>query len=266
MHCSPSRWSSAVAAAALMALPIATSAQTAPPATPPTQQTMPPAQPAETKPQQADTKADEAAAKQHLSEARDTLSQLTAMPEAARLQGDARTQVTQLISNFNELITTQSDWRSAYAKVDANLSSLLGPDSPDPAAPSSGVAGAVGTSGAPAPLDPGVRTKLGEFRTHLKLFERAAGSNAAANQATVAKEDRATSAAPGVMPDSPAAAMAPADQAKAAVQAGHSDADKHLDAISAILNKSKTGTLTKIQTAALKKHVAELRLLLQASK
>jgi len=109
------------------------------------------------------------------------------------------------------------------------------------------------------------RTKLGEFRTHLKLFERAAGSNAAASQATLAKEDRATSAAPSVMPDSPAATMAPAAQAKAAVQAGHADADKHLDAISAILNKSKTGTLTKIQTAALKKHVAELRLLLQAS-
>ena len=49
-----------------------------------------------------DTKVDAAAAKQHLSEARDTLSQLTSMPEAAKLQGDARTQVSQLISSFND--------------------------------------------------------------------------------------------------------------------------------------------------------------------
>ena len=57
--------------------------------------------------------------------------------------------------------------------------------------------------------------------------------------------------------------MAPADQAKATEQVGQSEADKHLDAISAILNESKTGTLTKAQTTELKKHVAELRQLLQ---
>jgi hypothetical protein len=57
--------------------------------------------------------------------------------------------------------------------------------------------------------------------------------------------------------------MAPADQTKAAGQLAHAEADKQLDAISAILNESKTGTLTKAQTAALKKHVAELRQLLR---
>ena len=82
-----------------------------------------------------DTKVDAAASKQHLSAARDTLSQLTSMPEAARLQGDARTQVSEVISSFNELITTQADWRSAYAKVDADLTALLGPDTPEPAPP-----------------------------------------------------------------------------------------------------------------------------------
>jgi hypothetical protein len=46
----------------------------------------------------------------------------------------------------------------------------------------------------------------------------------------------------------------------------HADADKHLDAISAILNHSKTGALTKAQTTELKKHVAELRTLLSQSK
>jgi hypothetical protein len=169
------------------------------------------------------------------------------MPEAAKLQGDARTQVSSLISNFNELITTQSDWRAAYAKVDANLAMLLGPDSPDAAPPASGVSGAVGTSGASAAaLDPAVRAKLVEFRTHLKAFERAAGSDA-------------TSA----MTPAPPAATTPApEQPKAAEQVAPADVSRHLDAISAILDGSKTGALTKAQTAELKKHVAELRALL----
>ena len=95
------------------------------------QTTTPPQQPpAETQPAQQPPRAqqttttqpattgqvDANAAKKHLSDARDTLSQLTSMPEAAKLQGDARTQVSELISNFNELITTQADWRAAYAR------------------------------------------------------------------------------------------------------------------------------------------------------
>jgi hypothetical protein len=250
MHSSPARWTRAVATAALLMLPLTAAAH----------------------PQ--DKRVDAAAAKQHLSEARDTLSQLTSMPEAARLQGDARNQVSQLISNFNDLITTQSDWRSAYAKVDANLAALLGPDNPDQPPPT-GVTGAVGTSGA-AQLDPAVRTKLVELRTHLKEFVRAAdGSGAGAMAPGVATGVTANPANPanpapagakgtsGVMPPSPTATMPAADQARAADQVGHVDVDRHLDAISAILNKSKTGTLTRAQTAALKKHVAELRQLLQ---
>ena len=34
---------------------------------------------------------------------------LTQLPAAAQLTGDARTQVSQLIANFNELITTQAE-------------------------------------------------------------------------------------------------------------------------------------------------------------
>src|SRR5439155_23972280 len=120
-----------------------------------------------------ETKVDAAASKMHLSAARDTLSQLTSMPEAGRLQGDARAQVSQIISSFNDLITTQSDWRSAYTKVDAALTSLLGPETPDQPPAVTGVTGAVGTAGAAAPaLDPAGRAKLVEFRTHLKEFER----------------------------------------------------------------------------------------------
>jgi hypothetical protein len=297
MYRSTRKWTTAVAAAALMALPLAASAQQPPPTQPTTQQP-PPAQPTTQQPQPAQPttqqpapasaagQLDPAAAKTHLSAARDTLSQLTSLPEAAKLQGDARTQVSQVISNFNELITTQSDWRSAYAKVDANLTALLGSEMPDAAV--TGVTGAVGTAGtagappAPAPgptgiqLEPAVRGKLVEFRKHLKEFEKAAGGPAPAAAPKSAPLEPAPNAAPptgatgtsGMMPP-PAAAATPMDQTtkgRAAEQMGHSEADKHLDAISAILAKSKTGTLTRAQTTELKKHVAELRMLLKQGK
>jgi len=131
---------------------------------------------------------DPTAAKQALSEARDSLSQLTSLPEASRLQGENRTQVSQLIANFNELITTQSNWSASYAKVDANLNALLGtggmdayasaampsptPTSPDPTA----TPGAVGTAGtAKADLDPAIRAKLVDLRRNLDEFHKAAG-------------------------------------------------------------------------------------------
>jgi len=79
MHCSTARWTSALAVAALIALPVASSAQTPPPAAPPTPQTTSAAQPsADPKPADAqaqpaqDAKIDAAAAKEHLSQARDT--------------------------------------------------------------------------------------------------------------------------------------------------------------------------------------------------
>jgi hypothetical protein len=250
MSCFPARWTTTLAAAALLTLPLAVSAQS------------------------TDTKIDATASKRHLSAARDTLSQLTSMPEAARLQGDARTQVSQIISSFNELITTQSDWRAAYAKVDAGLTAVLGPDAPEPAPPatppSTGVPGAVGTAGsAAATLDPAIRAKLVEFRTHLKAFEKSAGGSESGTMApSLATDGTANPANPAVAPTPAAAppnqaqAPAPATQAQAPEQAGPSEADRHLDAISAILDQSQTGTLTKAQTDSLKKHVAELRLLL----
>lgn len=249
MHQSPARWASAVATAALLTLPLAASAQT-------------PAQP--------ETKPDITAAKQHLTDARDTLSQLTAMPEAARLQGDTRAQVSQLISNFNELITTQSDWKAAYGKLDATLSTLLGPSAPDPATAASGVAGATGTSGTTtAQLDPAVRGKLVEFRTHLKAFEKAVTAAPATSAATsTSTSASATTAPPPAATSTPPAsaappAMVPADQAKMTEQVNRAEAGVHLDAISAVLDQAQAGTLTKEQTAELRKHVESLRALLK---
>ena len=194
MHRSTTRWTTAAAFAALIALPVAGAAQTTgttpqqPPAQPqpqpqdptPTPQPQPTAsQPA------AGGQVDATAAKKHLSDARDTLSQITSMPEAAKLQGDARTQVSQLIANFNELITTQSEWRASYGKVDSSLTALLGPDANAPVG-TSGTASAPGTAGTSgttpaasasgaANLDPAISAKLTQFRSQLKQFAQAAG-------------------------------------------------------------------------------------------
>jgi hypothetical protein len=155
---------------------------TPPPSTPPTTPTeqTPGQQPAAPAGQP-----DEAQARQHLSEARRVLSEITQLPAAAQLQGESRTQVAQLITNFNALITAQSDWKEKYNAVEASLNTLMGET------PGAGVAGTTGTtSPTPAPpagtsgttasagkatIDPAIKTKLEEFRKHLTAFNAAAG-------------------------------------------------------------------------------------------
>jgi len=129
-------------------------------------------------------------AHRHLVAARDTLSQLTQLPAAAQLSGEARTQVAQLISNFNELIGNPPDWHASYQKVSANLTTLLGAENTDaeaqggapataPATPApTATPGAVGTAGtASVELDPSIKAKLVEFRRSLSQFEKAAGAS-----------------------------------------------------------------------------------------
>jgi hypothetical protein len=228
-------------------------------------------------------------AKQHLSEARDSLSQLTSLPEASKLQGDTRTQVSQVISNFNELITAQSNWHASYEKLDASLTSLLGPEDQPSAPPATGVTGATGTSGttpAASQLDPAIRGKLVEFRTHLKEFEKAAGSSSAttstqpapdamppsaATSTTANPANPATPTPTGTTGSTPPAAATSAEPTTSAAQApaaaaSHADADKELDAISEILTQSKSGALTKAQTTELRKHVETLRALINQGK
>jgi hypothetical protein len=98
--------------------------------------------------------------------------------------------VSQLISNFNELINKPTDWRATYAKVDANLTALLGPDNTD--AESTGgvstgttgttgataVTGSAGTAAGIASLDPTVRAKLVDLRRQLNDFAKASGQGA----------------------------------------------------------------------------------------
>ena len=195
---------SAQPAAASTASPAAAT-PTAEPATPASPTTQPPTQPAEpatpaqpplasttqapTDPAAAQPKPDADGAKRAMTAARDSLGEVTKLPAAQQLSGELRTQLTQLIANFNELITTNTEWKASYAKVDANLTALIGPQTADesttaPAAATAGAtgaagatpsaAGAVGTSGTTTDtLDPGVKAKLAEFRAHLKEFEKA---------------------------------------------------------------------------------------------
>ena len=186
------RWTTAIAAAASLAIASSVSAQTPPPATPPAQ-TPPPATAAQDPAATPNPSQD--AAKQHLTAARNALSELTQLPAASQLTGEARTQVQQLISNFNELITTNSNWRAAYARVEGTLGTLLVAE-PPPAA--SGTAGAVGTSGTTPAIDPALRAKLVEFREHLSKFEAVAGATPApaAAPAPAATEPPPTAAPP----------------------------------------------------------------------
>ena len=179
-----SGWLAALATAAVVALASPTDAQTVPP---------PPAS--------ALSSAD--LAKVHLTAARNALSDVTQLPAAAQLTGETRTRVQQLITSFNELIG-KSDWRGPYAKVEANLSTLLGSETPP--APATATPSAVGTSGAASDLDPAIRAKLVEFRAHLDMFKTVASTAATATAAPPA----AATPSPTAPPTPEPATMPPA--------------------------------------------------------
>lgn len=226
--------------------------------------------------------ADQEKARRHLTEGRNTLSALTQLPAAAQLTGDARTQVAQLIANFNELITTQSQWRESFAKVSGNLTALLGPEpaATDPIS-TSGTAGAVGTSGTtPTTLDPAIREKLVELHTHLSAFEKAAGGGAAvattpATAGTAADTKPPASTSPTTTPATSApttpatdpATASPASPANEPAQQGttgapNTDLARHVAAIEGLLKMQDDSgglTLTKAQVEQLRTHWAALR-------
>ena len=251
---------------------------------PATQNPMGAEQPAAPAGQQPDPQA----SKRHLTAARESLSQLTQLPAAAQLSGEPRTQVSQLITNFNELITTKENWRESYDKVAVNLTALLGPEGaeqPQPQAQTSSTPGAVGTSGTTAAsIDPAIRAKLVEFRTHLKQFEQAAGGGGGSQQPADAAGNQP---AAGPSPSStPAATQPPAattgatsptpTEQQSASAMGQDNAVQHIDAIEAILSGrsgattgnapaatagATTGniTLTQSQVEEIRMHLTEIR-------
>ena len=283
--------------------PVSATATTPPTATPPstpdpTSPTTPPTPtgtsgttPAQAAPAQAQpAQADQDAARRHLTEARNTLSALTQLPAASQLTGEARTQVSQLISNFNELITTQSEWRAAYAKVTANLTTLIGPDSgtPDPSA-ASGTAGAVGTAGTTPSVDPSIRAKLIELRQNLSQFEKAASGTAGAGMTPSAAPASTDPTSPSTPPSStppsstppsttppsstppsstppsttpPSSTPATSGETPASQPAGNAEVMRHVAAIEALLKLEDEGgglTLTKAQVEQLRTHWAALK-------
>jgi hypothetical protein len=229
-------------------------------------------EPAAQAPQQAATQPSQAAqpsqdeARRHLTLARDSLSQLTQLPAASQLAGETRAQVSQLITNFNELITTSTEWKASYSKVDANLTALLGApagDEPPPAAAApTGTPGAVGTSGATT-LDPAIRAKLIEFRAHLKDFEKAAaGASAAAPANAPSPTSAAPSPSPAAASAAAAATAAPEPATASSDQASSEDAARHIQAIETILSSSPADaplTLDKTQVEQLRLHLTLLK-------
>ena len=262
------------------------SAQAAPPSAQPTEQTQAQAPTASA----ASSQVDEDAAKRHLTSARDSLAQLTQLPAAAQLTGDARTQVSQLISNFNELITAKADWKAAYDKVSANVTALIGAESAAPeaaAAAPAGTPGAVGTSGSTAAaLDPAIKGKLVEFRTHLMAFEKAAGTStggsetsAPASSASAASPSASSAPSSGPSPSSAEPSASPSSsspdpdpaprsnppgqssaQSPSAGQASPDGAISHITAIeSMIVGSGSKLTLEPAQVEQIRMHLAELR-------
>jgi hypothetical protein len=258
----------AVVAAALM-LPAQSAAQD--PQTPPSQ---PPAQQQPATPQQQPPAGDEQAARQRLTDARNTLSEMTQLPAASQLTGDARTQISQLISNFNELISAESDWKASYDKVTANLSILLGPENVEPAPPATGTPGAVGTSGT-IQLDPAVREKLVELRLQLKEFEKAATGGVTSDPAASATPTPMTTppsttppsttppstTPPSTTPPSGTPETTPTTEAPGQA-AGNAEIARHIAAIEAMLKSEDDSggiTLTKAQLEQLRTHWAALK-------
>jgi hypothetical protein len=229
MNRTHARWTTTLAAAASIALAASGFAQT-----------VPPAQPAPAVNQDL--------AKKHLTAARNVLNEITQLPAAAQLTGDARTQVQQLISNFNELITKDSEWRDSYAKVESNLAALLGPTAP---AAATGTAGAVGTTGTASAIDPAIRAKLMEIRTHLDQFEAVVSAAAAPSPkaaTTPMPAATAAAAATGARPDSPPAtnpSTDPATNTAQEVTVVSKELLDHVEALEVIL-----GAQTAAQKAA----------------
>lgn len=218
-------------------------------------QTMPPQGPSAPGP-------DHDLARRHLTAARNILSDVTELPAAAQLTGDDRTQVQRLISNFNELIATGSNWRESYATVESSLDGLLGQQQLSPSVPS--VVGMSGTAGA---LDASIRAKLVEFRAELDRFEAAASGSAPAGRASAqpAQQAKAMSQelvhieAIEVILD----AQARAQKAATAAAGGAVTSSQTASGSTRTTITNPDVTLTASQLEQIKAHLTELRRLVE---
>jgi hypothetical protein len=183
------------------------------PQNPPTQQNPPTGQEPQTQTQsqgQQSRQPDEAAARAALAQAKQSLTELIALPDTSKLSADARSAINQVITNFNSLVTAESNWYERYRDVQRSLAPMIGPDPAEGAAGATGTsgtgttgaAGTTGTSGTaagattatgaaggasvdvPAP----VKDKLVQFRQHMSEFAQAAGAPPPGSPAATAAE------------------------------------------------------------------------------
>jgi hypothetical protein len=134
------------------------------------------------------------AARPHLSAARNTLSEMTQLPAAAAITGEARAQISQLITQFNELIAADPSWQVPLERVKSTLNGLLGTHVEKVTTTDVQADEPVGTTGAMT-LEPEIRAKLFDFRTHLEAFERTAESGRASRDGAEPLDPPSTTAA-----------------------------------------------------------------------
>jgi hypothetical protein len=218
----------------------------------------------------ATAQADTSASREHLTQARQSLADLTAMPQAQQLQGETRNKVSQLISQFNQLITTQGDWRSAYNEVNTTLTALLSASASTSGSASSSTSGAVGTSGtAAAPgsatIDPALRAKLEEFRTRLEAFHTAAGGSAEGSTGSMTSSSSTSAPASGDAETHIAAIERILDEASgssasgAAASTGTSGTPASGTTGSASAGATGTVTLDRAKLEQIRMHLQQLR-------
>src|SRR5687768_17218845 len=197
MKRSTANWTTAIAASALLAMPVGTWAQQASPT---------PSQTSRPAGAQADHKG---SANEHLRQAEAALNDIP----AASLTGAAKTKVAELKRHIATLNKSagKANWSTDVAAADRILTDLLGAGS---------TTGATGTSGATAAkpadktaaitLDETAKSKLQEVRTHLTAFAASmSGASSAPAASTPTADDPSSSA-------SPSAAAAPAATAPGA--------------------------------------------------
>jgi len=187
-----------------------------------------------------------AGARQRLLEARESLAEVAKMPEAAQLQGQARTEVSQAISNFNALLTAESEWYDQYKLVMQNLYNVLGPpEAGEGAAGTAGSAtagsGTTGTAGEEVPS--ALRSKLAEFRQKLMAFGREAGAPDVTGgvSSTVGAGSSSQPGTPGISGTAGTAGTPPAAQSGASAAEAES-LEQHIDAIDDIIQQALAGT------------------------
>jgi hypothetical protein len=200
---------------------------------------------------------DEAAARQALLQARESLAELAKSPEAAQLQGQPRTEVSELITNFNALLSAESGWYEQYKLVMQNLYNVLGPASADETATgttgsttsgsASGTSGTTGsTAGTSDPASSGevpaaLRSKLVDFRQKLTEFGRAAGApdvtGGVSSSSSSAGTGSQAPATPGTSSETPSGTSGTSGMTPAESET----LEKHLDAIDDIIQQAISG-------------------------